>query len=119
MERVGGIIFVKVNSQQLQAKGNFTFSLGKPVASAVVGADAVHGYMERPQVAYIEGEITDSADMSLEALVGTRNATITLELANGKVISLREAFFAGEGVGNTEEGNVAVRFEGRSAEEIR
>jgi hypothetical protein len=119
MQRVGGIIFLKVNSQQLKAKGNFTFSLGKPVASAVVGADAVHGYMERPQAAYIEGEITDSVDMSLEALVATRNATVTLELANGKVIALREAFYASEGVGNTEEGNVAVRFEGISAEEIQ
>lgn len=119
MERVGGIIFLKVNSQQLRAKGNFTFNLGRPKAEAIVGADAVHGYKEMPQVPFIEGEITDGSDMSLEALVSTRNATVTLELANSKVVVLREAFYAADGTGNTEEGNMQVRFEGISAEEIR
>jgi hypothetical protein len=32
---------------------------------------------------------------------------------------LRDAWYAGEGTGNTEEGNLAVRLEGKSAEEIR
>lgn len=116
--RIGGIIALKVNGDMHFAKGNFTYNLGKPKREGVVGADAVHGYKETPQVPFVEGEITDRKELSLEDLVTLDDATITLELANGKVITLSEAWYAGEGTGNTEEGNIACRFEGISAEEV-
>lgn len=119
MARVGGIISLKVDGVIHNAKGNFTYNLGKPRREGVVGHDAVHGYKELPQVPFIEGEITDRADLSLEQLVAISDATVTLDLANGKVIVLRNAWFAAEGTFNTEEGNGTVRFEGLSAEEIR
>lgn len=116
--RVGGLIEVKVDGQIYNAKGNFTYNLGRPRREAVVGSDTVHGYKETPQVAFIEGEITDRADFSLDALTRIENATVYLRLANGKLIVLREAWYAGEGTGNTEEGNIAFRFEGKSGEEV-
>lgn len=118
MQRRGGIIFVKVNGQQLDAKGNFTYNLGVGIRETIVGSDAVHGYSEKPQAAFIEGEITDNSQLDLAALAKTDDATITLELANGKVVVLRNAWAAGEFTGNTDEGNIGVRFEGLSAEEI-
>lgn len=118
-QRRGGIIFLKVNGEINDAKGNFTYNLGKPKRDAIVGSDTVHGYKEVPQIAFIEGEITDRNGLDLEQLVTIENATVTLELANGKVISLRDAWYAGEGTGNTEEGNIGVRFEGVSGEEIK
>lgn len=118
-QRKGGIIFLQVNGEIYDAKGSFTYNIGRPVREAIVGHDSVHGYKELPQVAFIEGEITDRSTLDLEALVTLSGATVTLELANGKVIVLRDAWFAGEGTGNTEEGNLAVRFEGKSGEEIR
>lgn len=117
--RRGGIIFLKVNGEIYSAKGNFTYNLGIARREAIIGADGVHGYRETPQVPFIEGEITDNQTLDLAGLATTENATVTLELANGKVISLRDAWFAGEGTGNTEEGNIAVRFEGMSADEVR
>ena len=117
--RIGGIIALKVNGDIYFAKGNFTYNLGKPKREGVVGADTVHGYKETPQVPFVEGEITDRNELSLEDLVTLDDATITLELANGKVITLSEAWYAGEGTGNTEEGNIACRFEGISAEEVK
>jgi ethanolamine utilization protein EutA (predicted chaperonin) len=72
-----------------------------------------------PQVAFIEGEITDQSDLDVKGLLRTDDATMTLELANGKVIMLRNAWYAGEGNVQTEEANISVRFEGMSAEEIR
>ena len=116
--RVGGIIELKIDGAIYNAKGNFTYNLGRPMREGVIGADAVHGFKETPQVAFIEGEITDRADMSLDSLTGTTGATVYLRLANGKIIVLRDAWFAGEGTGNTEEGNIAVRFEGMSGEEV-
>lgn len=118
-KRVAGIIAVKINGEQVLAKGNFTYNLGKPKRDGVVGSDGVHGYKETPQIPFIEGEITDRSDVSLETLVTTKDATVTLELGNGKIIVLRDAWFAAEGTGNSEEGNVGVRFEGMSAEEVQ
>lgn len=118
-QRRGGIIFLKINGEIYNAKGNFTYNIGKPKRDAIVGSDQVHGFKETPQTPFIEGEITDAPTMDLEALVTVENATVTLELANGKVISLREAWYASEGTGNTDEGNIGVRFEGISGEEIK
>lgn len=117
--RVGGIIFVKVDGEQYRAKGSFTYNLGKPKRDAVVGSDGTHGYKELPQVAFVEGVFTDEIGISVEKLLEVKDATVTLELANGKVISYRDSWFAGDGNITTEEGEIAVRFESRNAEEIR
>lgn len=116
-QRVGGIISLAVNGEQVNAKGAFTYNLGRPKREAVLGADSVHGYKEMPQVAFIEGEITDKANLNLSALTTATDVTVTLGLANGKTILLRNAWYAGEGTGNTEEGNIGVRWEGLSGEE--
>lgn len=117
--RVGGIIFVKADGVQYKAKGSWTYNLGKLKNEGIAGVDGVHGYKSMPQVPFIEGTITDSGDMSLEKLLDIKDATITLELANNKVITLSKAWFAGEGDVSTEEGEIAARFEGMDADEVR
>ncbi len=117
-QKTAGLIQVQVNGEIFDARGNFTYNLGRPVREAIVGADGIHGFKETPQVAFIEGEFTDRGTLDLSALSALENATVTLTLGNGKMVALREAWFAGEGTGNSEEANVAVRFEGRGAEEI-
>lgn len=118
-QRRSGIIYVKVNSDVLDAKGNFTYNLGEPKREAIVGADQVHGFKETPQVPFIEGEITDRGSLDLKTLLRLEGAIVTIDLANGKLIVLRAAWYAGDGNAQTEEGNIAVRFEGMSAEEIK
>lgn len=114
-----GIFYLKVNGTMHDAKGAFTYSLGLPKRETIVGADGPHGFKTTPQVPYIEGEITDARDLDLKKLCETVGATVTLELQNGKVIVLREAAYCGDGKVQTEEGNIVVRFEGKSAEEVR
>jgi len=50
-------------------------------------------------------------------MVKQRNVTVTLKLANDKVIILRNAWFAGEGTVTTEEGEIAVRWESENPAE--
>jgi hypothetical protein len=119
INRRAGIIELKVNGVLYDAKGNFTYNLGRAKREAIIGADRVHGFKETPQVAFIEGEITDSSTFDLDKLTKVEDATITLSLNNGKVIQLRQAWYAADGNGQTEEGNLQVRFEGADAEEIR
>lgn len=118
MSRKAGVIFFKVDGTQYLAKGSYSYNLGLPKREAIVGSDTTHGYKETPQVAFIEGEITDSSDLDLAALVKLDGVSVTMELGNGKVILLRDAWYAGEGTGNSEDANIAVRFEGMSGEEV-
>lgn len=108
-----GKIYIKINGDLKDAKGDYTYNLGKPKRDAIIGADGVHGYKETPQVASIEGAITDAPDLSLADLTTVDNATVTLELANGKTIVLNNAWYAGEGSVTTGESEIAVRFESR------
>lgn len=117
-QRKAGLIQVQINGEIVDAKGNFSYNLGRPMREAIIGSDVVHGFKETPQAAFIEGEITDRGTLDLASVVSIEDATVTLSLANGKVIALRDAWYAGDGTGNTEEGNIAVRFEGSGAEEV-
>lgn len=118
-EKIGGIIKFKINGTQYKAKGAFTYGLGTPKRESVMGADGFQGYKETPQMAFVEGEITDTYGTDLAALFKSADVTVLLELANGKSIVLREAFFAGDGQGSTEEGGVGVRFESPAGEEVK
>jgi len=118
MSRRGGIIQFNVDGVLYDAKGDFTYNLGRPKRVAIIGADGVHGYKEEPQPAFVEGAVTDRGNLDLDALVTMTGATVTVEAANGKLVALRDAWFAGDGTVNTSEGEIAIRFEGSSAEEI-
>ncbi len=120
-QRRGGIIEFKINGEIFDAKGNFSFGLGKNERSSIVGADGIHGYAEKIMAPFIEGEITDKSTLSLDALSQVTDAVITLTLANEKIIVLKDAFSVNpDGLGGTtEEGAIKVRFEGSSAEEVR
>jgi hypothetical protein len=118
MKRVGGLIAFKIDGNQYKAKGNFSYNLGRVKRDGVIGAEAVHGFKETPQLAFIEGEITDDIDLDLATLLDATDVTVTLQLGSGKVIVQNHAWFAGEGTGQTEDGNIQVRFESDSAQEI-
>lgn len=117
--RVGGILQFKLDGELFNAKGEFTYNIGQPKREAVIGADAIHGFKEEPQVPFIEGAVTDTDETDLESLLNFRDGTATLQLANGKIIVIREAFFAGEGSVTHTEGEIAIRIEGISGEEVR
>ena len=119
MERISGTVYLKVNSVLYSAVGAFTYGLGTKKREAKMSTTGVAGFGETHQAAFAEGEIYDSGDLDLRALTEMTDATLTLELANGKVVVLHKAFFAGDGTGNSEEGKIGIRFEAASGEEIR
>lgn len=118
MSRRGGIVFLKIDGEQYDVKGEGTYNMGSPMREAIVGQDQVHGYKETPQVPSITIALTDRGDLDLKKLQAVNNATIVLELANGKAVVLRSAWFAGEGTVTTGEGEISAKFEGLSAEEV-
>lgn len=117
MDRVGGILSVKVGGEVHKAKGAFTYNIGQPLREAVVGVDGVHGFKETPQVGFIEGSITDRADLKLKDFLNLTNVSIMVKLRNGKTISMPSGTYAQEGTVSSEEGEIPVRFIG-DCEEI-
>ena len=109
-QRRGGIIQVQVDGVIQDAKGEFEYDLGHPQRSPIEGVDGIHGFTEKPKVSYIKGTITDRQTLNLASLVDTEDATVTLVLANGKTIVLREAWFQAQGTGKTNEGEIEVEF---------
>ena len=119
--RKGGLIEVTVDGSRLSVKGAVDYGLGKPVREAIVGHDGqVHGYKETFVAPFIELEITDSEELSLDQLANVTDSTIVVSLANGKGFAIRNAWCVNQdGLGgNSEEGAIKLRFEGKSAEEI-
>ncbi len=117
-QRTAGLIEVQVNGEIFSAKGNFTYNLGRALREGIVGSDGMHGFKATPQPPFIEGEFTDRGNLDLSSLVELEDATVSLTLGNRKMIILSEAYYASEGTGNSEEANVAVRFEGATCEEV-
>lgn len=108
---IGGLLALKIDGAVYSAVGNFTWNLGKPVRTTLVGATGVDGYSIAPQPAFIEGEVRDGSDIDLAALVDAEDVTVSLELANGKTLVLSNARYIGEGTGNTAESNFPLRLE--------
>lgn len=118
-QRISGIVQLQVNGTIQDAKGSFDYNLGLPKREAVYnGAGQTIGFKEMPQTAFIEGEIIDRGSLDLKTLVIGDDLTVNLKLANGKSVVLHDAWFAGEGTASTEDANIKVRWEGKSAEEI-
>ncbi len=117
-QRRAGTLFLRIDGQLREIVGSFSYNLGAPKRDGLVGPDIVHGYKELPQIPMIEGEARDKDDLDVVALLNITDATITLELANGKTIALRNAWYAADGDIGTEEANIQLKFQGKSADEI-
>jgi hypothetical protein len=116
--RIGGVAYLKVDGYQYLLRGDLAVSFDTFERKGIAGQDSVHGFTETPRVPYISATITDTGGLSLEALARVVDATITAELANGKVYLLRNAWTADARELNTQDGSVEIRFEGRAGEEL-
>ena len=117
--RIAGTLYLKVDGVQYLAKGSFTVKVTPSQREAVTGLDGVHGHKETPQAPYIEGTFSTPEGFSSDALHAIDDATVTVELANNTAFVLRNAWVAGDGEINADEGEITGRFEGMSGEQIQ
>lgn len=116
--RIAGVINLAVNGTSYMLAGDFTYDIGGYKREMMSGPDGVHGYKETVKIPFIEGDLRDTSAVDLATLTNLTDATVVLTLANGKIISLYNAVFTGDGVGATGEATIKARFEGLSATEI-
>jgi uncharacterized protein YlzI (FlbEa/FlbD family) len=118
VNRIAGVAYVKVDGRQFPLRGKWKSNIHLYKREGIAGQDAVHGYKEMPRIPTIEGDVSYTRDFLIEDLPKITDATITLELANGKTHVLRNAWWSDESQVDTEEGSFPVKFEGLSGEEI-
>ena len=116
--RRSGTLSLQIDGVTYDLAGHFTYNLGVEKRETKVGPNGVQGYSGMPQAPFIEGEITDASDLDVKALLALENATLQLDLANGKRVVQRNSWCVSEGTIGTEQANIQVRFEGRESEEI-
>lgn len=117
---IGGACYLKLDGvQHMSRSDGWTINHGMPTRETVFDGANTVGYVEKPQEVVVEGTITVPAALNVSALVVSDDVTLTLELDNGNVYVLRNAWFSGDGVVNVNEGSMPVKFVGKSLEQVR
>lgn len=116
--RRAGLISFEIDGERIDVIGNIEYTLGEPVREELIGADRVHGFMEKPGTPMMSLEARDGEGVDVAKLLRHKDVTCMAELANGKTVFLRNAFQAGEGTQGSEEGTIGLRFVGETAEEL-
>ena len=119
MTAIGGTAYLKINGETKTLGGSWSVSPTTTVKAGVTGLSGYAGYTEAPRVPFMEGTLIDNGKLSIKELEKITNATITLELINGKTYVGQEMFLAGEPSAEQATGEVtSVRFEGRNVDEM-
>jgi hypothetical protein len=119
-QRIGGIIQVQVDGVVQRAKGDFEFNVGGVERTEVIGSGGeVQGYTEKGIAPYISGQVTDDGTLDIAKLKAVTDATVSLKLANGKLLSLKHGFYAAPGKGTTAESELEVKWIGETMEAVR
>jgi hypothetical protein len=117
--RVAGIIFVKIDGDQIAAKGSFEYKLSGFKNESIPNANASLGIGGAWSGGYIKGTIANYNETDHRAIKEAEGVTVTLELGNGKVIVAKDAFQTDEAVGSVENGEIPIQFDSENVEEIR
>ena len=117
-QRIAGIAFLTVAGTQLALRGNFTVSPSPVERTMLAGQDGVHGYQELPRVPYIEGDLSTMPGFYLEDLIAEVDVTVVAQLANNMQYTLTGGTCKGGFENNTRDGQVRVRWEGVTCQEV-
>lgn len=118
INKVGGIAYFKINNIQYALRGNMKYSAALFEREVVTGMDGIHGFKESFKAPYLECDVTDRGNLSTELLNQLTDATITVELNNGKIFTLNNAACLTQIEVDAMEGQFTIRFEGLSAKEV-
>jgi hypothetical protein len=116
--RIGGVLSLRVDGNQYEARGNFQVTPSSVRRTGVAGQDGVHGYIEEPIVPQIKGNISIGNLLSIDELDAITDATVQVQLANGRTYVLSDAWTVAGSVIDAHDGQVDVTFEGMNCVEI-
>lgn len=112
--RLAGVANISVDGVTYLLSGELSYSPADIERKSLIGQDQVHGYSEIPRAPFIAGTLRDSSGLTVKDFNAMSNATIHLELANGKTVTGRNMWTVDAQEVKTQESTFEVRFEGFS-----
>lgn len=109
--RIGGVLTIRVDGNQYEARGNFRVR-GNVKREGVAGQDFVHGYIEEPSVPEIAGDWSIGNQLTIPQLEAITNSTAQCALANGTTYILSNCWTAGLREIDAHDGKVEVTLQG-------
>ena len=116
--RIGGLMSIRVNGTQYEARGNFRVTGMTVKRTGVAGQDYVHGYIEEPIVPTIKGDWSIGHNLSIAILEGITDASAQVALANGNTYILTDCWTTSAFEIDAHDGKVEVALEGLQMEEL-
>jgi hypothetical protein len=114
----GGIALFKVNGAQLALRGSAVIMPQTTKRTAITNQDGTVVFTVTPVAPGFKMNLSDSTSVSTAALAGIADATLQLQLTNGKTYSLTNASQTGDMEHNTEDGSISVEFTGDTVQEL-
>ncbi len=115
---LAGIAYLSIDGKSYMLAGDLKYGVSRYTRETLTGQDKIHGFSEKPHAGFIEGSIRDSGSLTVADINAMRDVTVTLELANGKMIVGRNMWTVEAQEVETMEAKMTVRFEGVSVEEV-
>ena len=116
-EKIAGTAFVKVDGDQLTLSGTLKVDPSEFEREGMVGLSGVAGFNEKNVIPEVEIEIFVTSQTDLTKLKDLVDGSVTVELANGKVFVLRNAWLASRLPIDGAEGKLPIKFQGQKMEE--
>ena len=113
MAKIGGTAFFKIDGGNFSTNGEFEIMIQDVVREAVPDSNGDVNSIERPVASKISGSINMIPDLDPAAITAMENVTVAVELNNGKIAVLAEAFFTGESTATVNDGQLAIEFHGK------
>tara|TARA_R110002167_G_scaffold12657_1_gene53729 strand:- start:246 stop:602 length:357 start_codon:yes stop_codon:yes gene_type:complete len=114
MARIAGTTEIHVDGAQIPLKGSITLSVDTTSRESVMGLDKRHGWKETQETPFVEVTVSLTDDLNLTMLQDITDATIQVQLANGKKAIIGKATQTNHVTVSPEEGEVTFRFEGET-----
>lgn len=109
--RLAGITSFSVNGSNFNVT-EFTWDPGPVERETMSSLSGIDGYKESPAAAYISGKFRDAQSVNVSGFVGLTNATIVVQLANGKQVVGHNLWYIGRPGVSGADATFDFRFEG-------
>jgi hypothetical protein len=116
--RIGGILSLSIDGNQYPVRGSCVVTPTSTKREGVAGQTQVDGFTEMPMVPGAKMEISTVPGLSVLALEAITNSTVVIQLANGNVYTLSNAFSIPPFEIDTAEGKFTAEFGCLTCDEV-
>jgi hypothetical protein len=111
-QRIAGVAYISVDGTTHLLSGDLSYSPGDVKRESLAGQDQVHGYSEMPRAPFISGTFRDAGGLTVKDFNAMTKVTISLELANGKMVTGKGMWTTDAQEVKTAEATFEVHWEG-------